>query len=201
MKVHQKAIGESCDSRTPLPRCMLTRRSRARLRGRIPIGFIYYICIYIYIYMYIYMYGYVYIYINIQPLRESERSIHQIYSHVLSLASFRLIQRHNCLWVIISMQDVECLYDAAGIRALPWMALCPHVLQQFHFPMNVQNVRCVYLAECKAEKNRICLECGAIFRSRRPSVSWIFAPKTFCLTNQLFGLGATNSFGLGAPTF
>jgi len=26
----------------------------------------------------------------------------------------------------------------------------------------------------------------AIFRSRRPSVSWIFAPKTFCLTNQLF---------------
>jgi len=41
----------------------------------------------------------------------------------------------------------------------------------------------------------------AIFRSRRPSVSWIFAPKTFCLTNQLFGLGATNSFGLGAPSF
>ena len=26
----------------------------------------------------------------------------------------------------------------------------------------------------------------AIFRSRRPSVSGIFAPKTFCLTNQLF---------------
>jgi len=42
---------------------------------------------------------------------------------------------------------------------------------------------------------------GAILRSRRPSVSWIFAPKTFCLENQLFGLGATNSFGLGAPSF
>ena len=41
----------------------------------------------------------------------------------------------------------------------------------------------------------------AIFRSRRPSVSWIFAPKTFCLMKQLFGLGATNSFGLGAPCF
>ena len=25
--------------------------------------------------------------------------------------------------------------------------------------------------------------------------------KTFCLTNQLFGLGTTNSFGLGAPSF
>jgi hypothetical protein len=30
------------------------------------------------------------------------------------------------------------------------------------------------------------------FVSRRPSVSWIFGPKTFYLTNQLFGLGATN---------
>ena len=29
----------------------------------------------------------------------------------------------------------------------------------------------------------------------------IFAPKTFCLMNQLFGLGATNCFGLGAPSF
>jgi len=37
----------------------------------------------------------------------------------------------------------------------------------------------------------------AIFGSRRPSVSWIFAPKTFCLTNQLFGSGATNSVALG----
>jgi len=31
------------------------------------------------------------------------------------------------------------------------------------------------------------------FVSRRSSVSWIFGPKTFCLTTQLFGLGATNS--------
>jgi len=31
------------------------------------------------------------------------------------------------------------------------------------------------------------------FVSRRSSVSWIFDPKTFCLTNQLFGWGATNS--------
>jgi len=29
-----------------------------------------------------------------------------------------------------------------------------------------------------------------VIGSRRPSVSWIFAPKTFCLTNQIFGLGA-----------
>jgi len=27
------------------------------------------------------------------------------------------------------------------------------------------------------------------------------APKTFCLTNQLFGSGATNSLGLGAQSF
>ena len=32
----------------------------------------------------------------------------------------------------------------------------------------------------------------AMFRSRRPSVSWIFALKTFCLTDWLVGLGATD---------
>ena len=54
---------------------------------------------------------------------------------------------------------------------------------------------------CKrALLKRLCMG-WAILRSRRPCVSWIFAPKTFCLTNQLFGLCATNSFGLGAPSF
>ena len=33
-------------------------------------------------------------------------------------------------------------------------------------------------------------EFWSIFRSRRPAVSWVFAQKTFFLTNQPFGLGA-----------
>jgi len=63
-----------------------------------------------------------------------------------------------------------------------------HLAYALHVrPQNLISLSCLY-----AKPSELVTEIvsQAMFRSRRPSVSWIFAPKTFCLTNQLFVLGA-----------